>query len=73
VEKSISGLGTDGIWPMAYGELRITFQGVEYRILYIVEAGTAVLLHGFVKKSQETPKRALDLARERIANRKEGT
>ncbi len=51
----------DGIW-----ELRITFQGVEYRILYVVDAGTAVLLHGFIRKTRQTPKRAIDLAKKRI-------
>lgn len=54
-------------------ELRVTFQGVEYRLLYTVDGGTAVLLHGFVKKTQQTPKRVLRLAKQRAAALKGGS
>jgi phage-related protein len=35
------------------------------RVLFCVEAGCMVLLHGFIKKSQKTPKHDIDLALER--------
>ena len=36
------------------------------RVLFIVDGSTMVLLHGFIKKSQKTPKPDLDLAKERL-------
>jgi len=36
------------------------------RVLFVVNGGTMVLLHGFIKKSQKTPKSDLDLAKERL-------
>jgi phage-related protein len=38
------------------------------RTLFTVEEGTMVLLHGFVKKSQETPPNELQTARRRLRN-----
>lgn len=35
------------------------------RILFTIEAGEIILLHGFIKKSQKTPRRDLRLARKR--------
>jgi phage-related protein len=50
----------DGLW-----ELRISFGRMQYRILYTVDAGVATLLDGFQKKTQQPPKRRLDLAKKR--------
>ena len=36
------------------------------RIIFTVNDGTMVLLHGFIKKSQKTPAHDLNLARRRI-------
>lgn len=36
------------------------------RVLFVVNGSTMVLLHGFIKKSQKTPKPDLDLAKERL-------
>jgi phage-related protein len=36
------------------------------RVLFVVDGSTMVLLHGFIKKSQKTPKPDLDLAKERL-------
>ncbi|MCF8169333.1 MAG: type II toxin-antitoxin system RelE/ParE family toxin [Rhodoferax sp.] len=36
------------------------------RVLFVVNGNTMVLLHGFIKKSQKTPKPDLDLAKERL-------
>jgi phage-related protein len=47
-------------------EVRITLPGRVARILFTVIDGTMVLLHGFIKKSQETPKEDLDLAKKRL-------
>ena len=38
------------------------------RTFFTVERGTMVLLHGFVKKSQETPPKELQTARRRLRN-----
>lgn len=38
------------------------------RTFFTVEKGTMVLLHGFVKKSQETPLNELQTARRRLRN-----
>ncbi len=36
------------------------------RVLFGIAGGSMVLLHGFIKKSQATPKSDLDLARRRL-------
>ncbi len=36
------------------------------RVLFVVEGSTMVLLHGFIKKNQKTPKQELNLAKERL-------
>ena len=38
------------------------------RILFTVHGNTMVLLYGFIKKSQKTPKEDLQLAKDRKAN-----
>lgn len=38
------------------------------RVFFTVSGGTMVLLHGFIKKSQKTPQKDLDLARTRKNN-----
>lgn len=48
-------------------ELRWEVTNRQHRIIYFAWTGqTFVLLHGFVKKTQATPKRDLDLARDRM-------
>lgn len=47
-------------------ELRVKF-GDEYRVIYTVKSVDAIyLLHAFVKKTQKTPKRIIDLAIRRL-------
>ncbi|MBN2073571.1 MAG: type II toxin-antitoxin system RelE/ParE family toxin [Actinobacteria bacterium] len=60
--KKITGRNYKGLW-----ELRIR-SGLAYiRIFYFLDAGdTFVLLHGFKKKTSRTPKRELDIAKERM-------
>lgn len=36
------------------------------RVLFTMEGGVMVLLHGFIKKQQKTPKTELDLAKDRL-------
>jgi phage-related protein len=55
----------DELW-----EVRSSLQrGRIARIVFCVEQGSMVLLHGFMKKSQQTPQRDIDLA----LKRKKGT
>ena len=47
-------------------ELRIRGQQ-EVRIFYTLRQQQAILLHGFIKKSQKIPKREIDLALQKMA------
>ena len=48
-------------------EIRIEQDTNIYRVLYVAYAGKRfILLHGFQKKTQKTPKKELDLAKERM-------
>jgi phage-related protein len=42
------------------------------RVLFTVDGGMMVLLHGFVKKSQKTPAADLKTARQRLADLRKG-
>ena len=50
-----------GIW-----EIRVKLENRIARILFFLEGSTMVILHGFIKKQQTTPKQDLDLAKERL-------
>lgn len=47
-------------------EIRSRLEDRIARVLFCVDGGKMVLLHGFIKKSQKTPKPELDLARKRM-------
>lgn len=47
-----------GLWEIRSNMLN----GRIARILFVMHEGNLVLLHGFIKKSQQTPDEALDLA-----------
>lgn len=47
-------------------EVRIRLETRIARILFALEGNVMVLLHGFIKKQQKTPKPDLDLAKERL-------
>ena len=49
-----------GLW-----EVRSRLDNRIARVLFVLSGSTMVLLHGFIKKQQETPKADLDLAIER--------
>ncbi|HWR29659.1 MAG TPA: type II toxin-antitoxin system RelE/ParE family toxin [Negativicutes bacterium] len=50
-------------------EIRIHLQNRIARVLFTVSDNVIVLLHGFIKKSQATPKSELQLALKRIRNK----
>lgn len=43
------------------------------RVIFCIVQGQMILLHGFIKKTQQTPKRDLDIARERQAETEQHT
>ena len=45
--------------------MRTVYRGAHYRVLFCIEGGTMVLLHGFRKKTPAMPPRDLALARRR--------
>lgn len=47
-------------------EIRCRLSGGIARILFVLEGNTMILIHGFIKKQQKTPKPDLDLARTRV-------
>lgn len=56
----VRGLG-DGLW-----EVRSMLTGGKIaRVIFTIEYGSMVLLPGFIKKTQKTPKQDLDLALKR--------
>lgn len=61
VGKPLIGSLTGGLY-----EVRTTVDSNAYRVLFCIVEGTMVLLHGFQKKTQKTPKADLDLARRRM-------
>ena len=50
-----------GIW-----EVRTRLSNRIARVLFVLDGNVMVLLHGFIKKEQKTPKPELDLAKERL-------
>ena len=54
----------DGFGAGLY-EVRTKVNTNIYRVLFCVRGSVMVLLHGFQKKAQKTPKRDLDLGRQR--------
>lgn len=50
----------------AIWEVRTRLSARIARVLFVLDGDTMVLLHGFIKKDQKTPKPELDLARERL-------
>ena len=49
-----------GIW-----EVRITLKNRIARVLFCMHEGAMMLLHGFIKKAQKTPKPDLEIAKKR--------
>lgn len=57
---SIRSLG-GGLW-----ELRRSFEGIKYRILFCIHNGEVWLLHVIEKKTAKTPMHDLELAKKRM-------
>jgi phage-related protein len=47
-------------------EVRIKLDNRIARVLFAIEHHTMILLHGFIKKPQKTPKPEIDLAKQRL-------
>lgn len=47
-------------------EVRIKLDNRIARVLFVIDNHTMILLHGFIKKSQKTPKPEIDLAKQRL-------
>lgn len=52
-----------GLW-----EVRSQLDNRIARIIFTVDNDTMILLHGFIKKSQKTPKSDLELAKKRVSD-----
>ena len=63
IDKPLVDNLAPGLW-----EVRSTDNKVEYRVAFMIEGGTMVLLHGFTKKSTATRKADLDVALKRKAS-----
>jgi phage-related protein len=61
IGKPLVGNLGKGLW-----EVRSSLGGRIARVIFCVEGATMVLLHGFIKKTQKTPKHELDLAVRRM-------
>ncbi len=58
--------GHPGLW-----ELRYKYRKNAYRIFYFFSGTTIILLHGFLKKTEETPIGEIELAKKRMVECKE--
>ncbi|OAI06973.1 MULTISPECIES: type II toxin-antitoxin system RelE/ParE family toxin [Methylomonas] len=47
-------------------DVRIKLDNRIARVLFVIVNQTMILLHGFIKKNQKTPKPELDLAKQRL-------
>lgn len=47
-------------------EIRTKLTNRIARVLFVVDDATMILLHGFIKKDQKTPKQELNLAKDRL-------
>jgi len=74
LEGCIYILATTGRLDMPHGKKMagqkdlFEIRSGRHRILYAFHTGEVILLHAFMKQSQETPKREMDLAVRRLAN-----
>ncbi len=65
IGKPLVGNLGNGLW-----EVRSRLGDRIARVMFCVDGRTMVLLHGFVKKTQKTPKHELDLALKRMSQLK---
>jgi phage-related protein len=60
ISKPLVGTFGEGLY-----EVRSAHHGNIYRVFFCIEARSFVLLHGFMKKTQATPAREIEIARAR--------
>lgn len=67
-------IGMPLIRPLEKGlyEVRSALKNRIARVIFTVEGGRMMLLHGFIKKDQKTPKKDLELALKRVSKLKGG-
>ena len=65
LSRRVKSIDASCVW--SYAAIRIDFSNRIAQVLFTVEAGEAVLLHGFVKQSRKTPLPDLKTARKRKA------
>ena len=67
-------VGMPLIRPLEKGlyEVRSTLKNRIARVIFTVDGGRMMLLHGFIKKDQKIPKKDFDLALKRLAKLKGG-
>ncbi|OGB86035.1 hypothetical protein A3J41_00265 [candidate division TM6 bacterium RIFCSPHIGHO2_12_FULL_38_8] len=73
VQKDWSvGIGTSLVKSLGKSlwEVRSRLDNRIARILFCIESGEIILLHGFIKKTQKTPIQEIDLAIKRMKNYK---
>jgi len=58
--------GVKGVW-----ELRVRTNNNIYRYFFIIDKSTAVILHGFQKKSQKTPNKEINFFKKRLGEHNE--
>ncbi|MBI2067070.1 MAG: type II toxin-antitoxin system RelE/ParE family toxin [Deltaproteobacteria bacterium] len=74
IEGCLSVLGMTGKLEMPHGKKLVGHKNLfevrsgRHRILYAFHEGEVVLLSAFMKKSQETPKGEIELAKRRLEN-----
>lgn len=63
-------IGGPLVKPLAPGlwEVRSRLDNRIARVIFAFNAGSIILLHGFIKKTQKTPKSEIDLAKKRAKN-----
>jgi phage-related protein len=62
IDKPLVDNLAPGLW-----EVRSTHNKIDYRVIFMLDGSTMVLLHGFTKRSGKTRKADLDLAIDRKA------
>jgi len=66
LEKFSHKLGLPHSRALGKGLFELRIRGkIEVRVIYVFQRNSVILLHGFIKKSSQTPKRELNVALEK--------
>lgn len=67
IEQYGQNLGTPHVKKITVSLYELRTRGQqEVRIFYSIREGKAMLIHGFIKKTQKTPKREIETAEKRL-------